>query len=194
MRANAKSRMTEKAGISMGVSLRLRVLLGLIACSAVQCASIASDHVYRYQVESDPQGASVTVYADGVAGPVLTTPGEVMLDLADDITLKFELPGYNTHLMVLQKDIDMWAIGNVVCGGVIGIAIDFATGALWKPVNPVILWRFQKTESSGADQATGAYTVSLRVRASDGREYAGEFVMSPGAETRTEFLRNVVRP
>lgn len=170
-----------------------RLLAAMLALSSVQCASIVSEHVYRYQIESDPQGATVTVYSNGVAGPALTTPGEVMLDLADDIALKFELPGYNTHLMVLQKDIDMWAIGNVVCGGVIGIAIDFGTGALWKPVNPVILWRFQKSENSGGE-AAGAYTVSLRVRTRDGREYAGEFLMRRGSDTRTEFLRNIVRP
>ncbi len=48
-------------------------------------------------------------------------------------TATIEKPGYKTATVPINQSVNPWVIGNVVVGGVIGLAIDNATGAAWKP-------------------------------------------------------------
>ena len=72
---------------------------------------------------------------------VLTThtPASVELRRKDHFiwpakyTATIEKPGYKPATVPINSTVNPWVIGNVVFGGPIGLVVDNATGAGWKP-------------------------------------------------------------
>jgi hypothetical protein len=107
---------------------------------ATGCASIVSKSTYAVQVTSNPPGATVNVKnkvgADVFTG---TTPTTVMLKAGKSYfssgryTFTFTKPGYDPATRVLASDLDLWYLGNILFGGIIGMLIvDPITGDMWK--------------------------------------------------------------
>jgi len=78
-------------------------------------------------VSSSPSGAKVTVNGQQKG----KTP--VILDLkrGDNHVLKIELDGYLPYETTLTKKVSGWVWGNVVAGGLIGLAVDAISGGLY---------------------------------------------------------------
>lgn len=111
-------------------SIVKNVLLAGVASAALAltgCATIANGETQKMQVKSKPQLAQVKV--DGsLAGK---TP--ITLDLArkQDHTVEISLPGYQTTRFNLTRKISGWFYGNVLLGGIIGIAVDMSNGSMY---------------------------------------------------------------
>ncbi len=82
---------------------------------------------------STPSQAKVTV--DGVNRGV--TPVVVKLSRKNEHVVKLELDGYAPYETVLTKTVSGWVWGNVVFGGLVGLAVDAGTGGLYKLPNAV---------------------------------------------------------
>lgn len=157
------------------------------------CATIMSDSEYMYEIQSEPSGVQVSIYADGRLEHSITTPGQALLNLKHDYTMKFELAGYNTHFLTVSKTVDLWVVGNVCLGGAIGLCVDFYTGAIWKPRNSVIYWRMQKRLQTSRE-ALPVYDVVLTLKTARGVVYEGSIELAPGDEIREQPLREVLIP
>ena len=113
----------------------------LTACSLLTgCASIVSGRNADVAIDSYPSNAHVIVHDnDGRQVASVNTPGVVSLKrnrryfLPARYTATFEAPGYAPTEVPIRSTINPWIVGNVAVGGVIGLAVDNATGAAWKP-------------------------------------------------------------
>jgi len=103
------------------------------------CASIVDGRPKKINLNSTPPGAKVTVTdSGGQAVVTATTPTVARLARGNGYfkgqkyTVKFELDGYYPSEMEILPRLNGWYFGNIVCGGVIGLAgVDPATGAMW---------------------------------------------------------------
>ena len=105
------------------------------------CASIISKSQYPVNINSNPDGAEITI-ADEAGNNVHTgnTPTSVTLKTkrgyfkGKDYTVTFKKAGYDSHSVVISRKTDGWYIwGNLLFGGLIGwIIVDPLTGAMWK--------------------------------------------------------------
>ena len=78
------------------------------------------------------------------------TPGTLNLDKSSEsIQIKCALEGYKTAQYVLESEAEAMTVGNVLFGGVIGLAVDAGTGAMNKyDSNVTVVMQKDETESS----------------------------------------------
>lgn len=110
------------------------LLVTAIALSSAGCASIVKGTTQPITVNTDPQGARCEIKREGaviaVADP---TPQTVQVDKdSADLMLTCTLAGHKPGQYTLVSEAEAMAAGNVVFGGVIGLAVDAGTGALNK--------------------------------------------------------------
>lgn len=91
------------------------------------CATIVNGTTQEVTVKSNVQGARV--YVNGIDKG--TTPNGITLERSEDYTLEVRAPGFVTHQEKLESSISGWLAGNLVIGGILGIAIDLCTGSCW---------------------------------------------------------------
>ena len=111
----------------MKILLNIFIII-LITIFGVSCASLISGTSQDIYINSNPEGA--TIYDGGLK--VGRTPATITIKksgLGDkEITLTLE--GYERRTFVLRKSFDAVAILNLA--GILGWAVDFATGAIMK--------------------------------------------------------------
>lgn len=121
-------------------SLSLHAIVVGAALALSGCASIVSGRTATVAIDSVPSNAQVVIH-DKHGNQVITTttPASVELRRKDKFiwpakyTATIDKPGYKTATVPIDSKINPWIVGNVVVGGVIGLVVDNATGAAWKP-------------------------------------------------------------
>jgi len=124
--------------IKHAVKCSMMVLISIFLFSS--CATIFTKTKYPLMVNSNPDGATLTITDkkgnDVYAG---TTPASVVLKSSSgffsgaEYHVKISLPGYNDKVVTVSSKIEGWYFGNLLLGGVLGmLIIDPATGAMWK--------------------------------------------------------------
>ena len=91
------------------------------------CATIMHGSSQDVSINSTPSGAEVT--ADNV--PSGKTPVLLHLKRGDTHTVKVNVPGYLPYELILTKSVSGWVWGNVLFGGLIGLAVDAISGGLY---------------------------------------------------------------
>lgn len=124
------------------------ILLSIIVM-VVGCATIIHGTKQNIAFNSNPSGAKVIVKGmeKGKTPTVISLPrGET------NIVIRFEKEGYEPVEVMMNRSVDWVIVGGGNClifGGILGLAIDFATGAAYtlspSEVNAVL----QKMESHG---------------------------------------------
>ena len=133
----------------------IRVILTIGFTSIfIGCASIISGYYQEITINSNPCGALITVLSE--KGDVKleneTTP--IILELPRGnkyFTLKIIKEGYKPNEIILVRTINGWVFGNVIFGGIIGIAIDFYTGAAYSFLPDNIFVNLEKDMSTSKD-------------------------------------------
>lgn len=112
-------------------TLKLAGLL-VLTCLATSCATVTTGTSQTITVETEPPGASCKMTRDNeTIGVVNPTPGSVTIGKdKDDIDISCELSGYHTTTKNLDSSFQGMTLGNVILGGIIGIAIDAGSGAM----------------------------------------------------------------
>jgi hypothetical protein len=117
-------------------------VVGLSLLSA--CATVTSGTDHNLLVESDPAGATCMLRREGAnIGAVNTTPGSARISKSrHDITVTCERPDYEASSSTVAAGFQAMTLGNVLVGGVIGIAADLASGAAitYPDSVKVVLW------------------------------------------------------
>ena len=100
----------------------------LIAIFGMSCATIISGTSQDIYINSNPEGA--TIYDGGLK--VGKTPATITVKKSgfNDKEISLSLEGHERRTFILKKSFDAVAILNLA--GILGWAIDFATGAVMK--------------------------------------------------------------
>ena len=118
-----------------------------IAGSLTHCASLINGTTQEVSITSQPPGATARiVVADKVENisniseippgsvegeKVVTTPATVELDRSEDYLVFFNKEEYNQALSKIEGSVSGWFFANLLLGGIIGMIIDAAVGAMW---------------------------------------------------------------
>lgn len=97
------------------------------------CASIVHQTTQQVPVKSEPAGAEITVACGDVFNdPKLLTPAVVTVHRKPDhCVIGLSKAGYQHQDVVLKKGLSGWYVGNVLIGGIVGLIVDAANGAMW---------------------------------------------------------------
>jgi hypothetical protein len=116
------------------------VVVFVLAAACGGCASITRGTTEQVQIQSEPAGAEVHTST----GQVCTTPCTLPFNRKDEFDVTASKPGYHSAQMPVRTRIAAGGAagfaGNVLVGGVIGMAVDASTGATLEHYpNPVML-------------------------------------------------------
>lgn len=94
------------------------------------CASIVTGTTQEISVSSDPDSADCTLAREGRPIGTVKTPGPVKVK-RDSRTIHVDCrkDGYEDGRVIMNSRYETMSAGNIVLGGLIGLAIDQATGA-----------------------------------------------------------------
>ena len=123
-------------------TLLVKAIFALTSCSVFSgCASIISDTEYSVAIGTFVPDAKFIV-KDERSGSIVhmgTAPQSVVLSSSSGFfqgakyRIEMEKDGYQKSYHYLNADVDPWYFGNLIFGGLIGLAIvDPLTGAMWK--------------------------------------------------------------
>lgn len=115
------------------VCLMLGATMVFIGCASLMGGGTKQD----VQISSTPAAAKVKVERSGVMGRVEpvwegTTPATVNLPRKNEYLVTISLEGYQTMEVTLEHKTNGWVWGNLICGGLLGLIIDFSNGAAKK--------------------------------------------------------------
>ncbi|MDB5373168.1 MAG: hypothetical protein JWP04_1810 [Belnapia sp.] len=96
------------------------------------CATITTGSTQGISVISEPATASCALQREGaIVGVVNPTPGTVQVSKSvRDISVRCTKPGYSAGVTPLPSQFQAATLGNILLGGVIGIVVDAASGAM----------------------------------------------------------------
>jgi hypothetical protein len=101
----------------------------ILACLfLVGCGTIIHGGTQDVSVTSEPSGATVEV--DG--SEIGETPVTRSLDRGSQHTVEISMDGYESEQISIRKSTSGWVWGNIVFGGLIGLAVDASTGGMYK--------------------------------------------------------------
>ncbi|MCG5531603.1 PEGA domain-containing protein [Halorhodospira halochloris] len=106
-----------------------KILIAAALASVVTgCASIMHGTTQDVGISSSPSNA--TVWANGQQ--LGKTPLTTKLARKENHIIKIELPGYLPYETTFTRSVSGWVWGNIVFGGLIGLAVDAISGGLYK--------------------------------------------------------------
>jgi hypothetical protein len=111
--------------------LKIYVLLSL-SVGLVGCATLTHGTTQTVAINTPGvNGATCTLISNSVGTQVVTTPGVVTLAKGSAaVSIRCTKECYNDGTGILSSNMDGMTAGNVVVGGVIGLGVDAATGAM----------------------------------------------------------------
>jgi predicted small secreted protein len=137
--------------------MKRSLLLALLVCSTVltACASIMHGTSQDVGISSSPTGASVTV--DNMMKA--QTPFVAKLSRKDNHVIHIATDGYAPADLTLTRSTSGWVWGNIVFGGLIGLAVDAMTGGLYNLTPDQLTTTLAKQSASLAPTRDGIYVV-----------------------------------
>ena len=150
------------------------VLLGL---SMTGCATIVTGTSQPVAIESEPPGAACLVSQGGYQiGAVPSTPGYVSVPKSSEsLNVSCSKPGYRTAQQSVPFGLQGWLFGNAVIGGLVGVVVDFSTGAAYKYAPGTML-----ALSADPNARVAAANLPVRVYASSaGSDGSNPLVVQP---------------
>lgn len=100
------------------------ILFASMLLVATSCSTIMNGSKDDVNVTSNPSSATVFVNNQEL-GP---TPALLKLQRGETHVIEVKKPGYQVYRITTSKEIAGWFWGNLLCGGVVGGAIDLITG------------------------------------------------------------------
>lgn len=129
----------------------LLVLLSAMILIINGCASIVHGTTEAEVFTSSPSGAHVKIDGRNYGH----TPVNTSLERGKDHTVEISLPGYKPATFTLEKHVSGWFFGNIIFGGIIGLVVDAADGAMYK------LTPSQLSEVSGGSMQASDNSINI---------------------------------
>lgn len=132
--------------------------IGLAPMFLWACATIMHGTSQEVGLTSQPAGATVTI--DGQPGG--KTPVVARLKRKATHTITISMDGYQPFELTTTRKTSGWVWGNIIFGGLIGLAVDAMSGGLYN-VNPdQVQAQLTKTASRGVMQDGTIYVFLVR--------------------------------
>lgn len=119
---------------------------------------------------SNPSNASVTIDGRSLGKTPLTEE----LTKKDNHTVKIVLEGYYPYEMTLTKKTNGWVWGNIVFGGLIGLAIDASTGGMYKLTPEQVSAELRKEGRAAVKTENGQVMVAVTLDPDPSWQKVGE--------------------
>ena len=127
--------------------------------AVLACASILHGSSQEVGIASQPSGATVTVDNQALG----TTPVVAKLKRKDKHFIAVTMDGYQPFELTTTRSTSGWVWGNIVFGGLIGLAVDLSTGGAYK-VNPAqVSAQLAAAHASATFEDGTLYVVLVRV-------------------------------
>lgn len=109
----------------------IKLIILALPFSISACASIIDGTSQQIAVNSNPPGAECAVYRQGEKiGTVQQTPSSVLVKKSKhDLWIECAKPGYENSRYLNHSGLAGSVFGNIALGGLIGVAVDSASGA-----------------------------------------------------------------
>jgi len=133
------------------------LLVAGLLMSLAGCATIMHGTGQDVGFGSSPTSAKITVDNQRSA----TTPTVMKLSRKDNHIVRIELDGYLPYEATLTRGVSGWVWGNLVVGGLVGLAVDAISGGLYK-LSPEQLTATLAKQTGTADDGVLQIYVVLR--------------------------------
>lgn len=146
--------------ICMEFEMSIRRNLGLVACVVVLtagCASIMHGTTQKVGISSQPTGANVMI--DNM--PLGITPVFADLKRSSEHVVTIEMAGYQKTQLTITKKVSGWVWGNIVFGGLVGLAVDAISGGLYNLSPEQLNAQLLKVQANNVKSKDGIYIVSV---------------------------------
>lgn len=165
---------------------RLMISVGLLATTAA-CATVVGGTTQEVYVDTEPKGATCAVNRQGATvGFIKPTPGKVGLSRSKEtVILACTLDGYEQSNEVLVASFTGATVGNILLGGLVGVAIDAASGANNKYPERVMV--ILTPASFPSDEARDAHYAGIRQRVEAGAKAEIDLVNTRCSSTNREL-------
>jgi hypothetical protein len=140
--------MSEQNKFFLAVGLVLMVLYG--------CATIMHGTSQKVGISSNPSGAKVWVDNKDIG----ITPLFADLSRGDNHVVRIELEGFQKAELTLTRSTSGWVWGNILFGGLIGLAVDAISGGLYDLTPEQLNAELRKSGSSASLKNGEIYIVS----------------------------------
>ena len=105
------------------------LVLAVLVLTLGGCASIVSDNASTTYIQTNPENARCELHGQDFVR-VVNTPASINLPSeAAPLTVACKADGYKNTTQVLDTKADGWVWGNLLFGGIIGVAVDAGRGA-----------------------------------------------------------------
>ena len=147
------------------------------------CATVVSGTSQTVAISSTPQGAYCSVSrGGGQVGAISSTPGNVSVGKSGSaLSVTCSKPGYQSATSFANSSFNGWTFGNIVVGGLIGVAVDASTGANFDypasidvpmqpdvSARPMISQRLEQMEPTPASMAARSMVTAKGMAQPDG--------------------------
>lgn len=105
-----------------------------VAFSLAGCASITKGTTQAVAIDTPgAPGATCTLTSEGIGSKVVQTPASLVLDKSQhNVAVSCKKECFQDAVGVIPSHTENMAVGNVLVGGVVGLAVDAASGAMNK--------------------------------------------------------------
>ncbi|MEI7812134.1 MAG: PEGA domain-containing protein [Ignavibacteria bacterium] len=96
------------------------------------CATIFTGSSQNVSIKSTPEKANITIKTmGGIEVFSGVTPIIAPLSKKHDYLVSVKLDGYKESTVQITQELQGWFWGNLFCGGIVGMIIDYSSGAMW---------------------------------------------------------------
>jgi hypothetical protein len=156
-------------------SVATGVGLVTVLCVTAACATIMHGTSQDIGISSTPSGAQVTI--DNMEHG--TTPIIADLKRKEQHLVVIELEGYQRFEMHLTKSVSGWVFGNIIFGGLIGLAVDAISGGLYNLKPDQVVGQLAAT-TAGVDKDSDVFFIQVVLSPDPSWEKIGTLVPVSG--------------
>jgi hypothetical protein len=113
---------------------RIKLALAVVALALLGsgCATVTKGTNQAVTIHTDPDGATCDVSRElKTVASIAATPGQVTVDKAfGAIDVSCRKTGHQSTELRVDSQVQGWTFGNILLGGLIGFAVDAASGAM----------------------------------------------------------------
>jgi hypothetical protein len=105
--------------------------IAALGVSLSGCATIIQGTSQDIAITTPPVTGASCILTSKEGNWVVVSPGVAHVEKSkEDVLIKCTKDGYQEASAVIPSDFQAWTVGNIVAGGLIGVGVDAATGAL----------------------------------------------------------------
>lgn len=120
--------------IGKGVTMNTHYIGAALIAAGVAlsgCASIVRGTSQTIAIATPPTAGAMCMLSSGQGNWTVMSPGAVSVEKSkEDIQVHCTKAGFQDGIGIIPSNFEGWTAGNLVFGGIIGVGVDAATGAI----------------------------------------------------------------